>query len=98
MEHNYSLKTQDGFTFVTKDGNPTLCPYQNKLAIPQQSAMGQMSMGVSQYPCSITCPHCNLTEESGNEFIEISCSPILKKFPLTEISEEPTKESKLIKL
>lgn len=101
--HKYSLKIDNGFGYILKDGQPTLCPYQNKLAVPQQSSLGGgMGMAINQYPCSISCPHCNIEIEEdggGKEYIEISCSQIVKRFVLTE--EEPNEEkptSKLISL
>ena len=98
--HKYSLKIDKGYGYILKDGEPTLCPYQNKLAVPQQSALGGgMGMAINQYPCSISCPHCNIEEDGGGkEFVEISCSSIVKKFELAAEPEEEKAESKLIKL
>ncbi len=95
--HTYGLKIDNGFGYILKDKAATLCPYQNKLAIPQQSNLsGQMGMAINQYPCSISCPHCNIEESGGMEYIVISCSPIEKRFEITEEAEEPTSEGKLI--
>lgn len=78
----YAVKDDNGVGIVFKNGEPTMCPFQNKLAVPQQSNIqGGMAMAINQYPCMTICPHCNIT---GENVLEISCTGIV----LTHVMEE----------
>ncbi len=86
-QHKYSLLTDNGFTYIAKDGSATMCPFQNKLAIPQENKFGGgLAMAINQYPCNPSCVHCNISKNEGAElaYVEITCSGTTLAYKLEE--------------
>jgi hypothetical protein len=101
ITHTYALKDATGA--LTKDGVETICPYAPRIPFQEQATLAGQANKINWglFPCSITCPMCNITEdEHKNRFIEISCGGSLVREPLLSPTqqEKPKEKGKLISL
>lgn len=98
-EAAYTIKDDNGVYILHKDGMPTMCPFQNKMAIPQQSSIGgQVGMAINQYPCMSICPHFNIDVSGQDDLVKLSCgNGCVLKISLEE-ENEPKDSGKILKL
>lgn len=74
-QYNYVLK---------KNGIESVCPYQQRLVIPNQNSFGTMQMQIVSFPCCTVCPHADF----DLKFYSINCSGNEKIIDIDKIENE----------
>lgn len=60
---------------LQRDGKDMVCPMQSAVPIPQQNAMGNMTISIVRMPCCIVCPHAEYNEEEKTYTIHCGHNP-----------------------
>jgi hypothetical protein len=85
-----SIRKDQSYTIVLqRDGKDMICPMQSALPIPQQNAMGNMTISIVRMPCCISCPHAEYNEEE--KVYTISCGHNPKSFQVEELPSNSIK-------
>lgn len=74
----YTTRKDESYNQVLlRNGVDCICPFQSPLAVPVQTALGQMSVNIVRLPCATVCPFAEIVSDWDD---------ITKSFELTYIT------------
>jgi len=100
----YTLRKDENYGEVLQhNGKDTICPHKTHVPVPVQSAMGQMTVQIIQFPCCTLCPLAEIVDDWDDQIKQLVKTYIVKcggnsvDIEIDEQDQEPT-ETKLIKI